>query len=144
MLKKLLSFFLLLAIACSCNVGKKARSGKDLLFELQFKGHFDADTVSLTINGCPVVENKVLVNDKRESPTNLHLEASLYKGDRFRIFYNGAVIECLDTSSKIAVGILFNNTAINYSMELADGKYIGFSKVSTSELSFRQSAQPLF
>jgi len=128
----------------SCTFGRKTlKSDEQALFEIYFQGRFSNDTVSLKINGCVIAEKISLTNDKREGITNLHLQAYTASPEQMTVFYKGKTFNCRDEAGRVFISIRLNGTPLEYPVDLTYGKYLGFSKVSSSELSFRQSINPV-
>lgn len=138
------TLLLLPVIACSCTLGNRTlKSENQVLFEVYFQGRFSNDTVSLKINGCVIAERMNLINDKAEGLTNLHLQAYSAKPAQITLFFRGKTFNCKAEEGKVYISIGFNGTPIEYPVNLAYGKYLGFSKISRGELSFRQTVHPV-
>jgi hypothetical protein len=106
-------------------------SSKEVVFKIDFQDFFNKDTVTLRINNCLIFKDNLLMSDRSTGLTKARIKAYFNDGQSIKILCDGRSQLCM-----------FNHCVKKYEADLTKGKYIGISKKSATELSFRQSQKP--
>jgi hypothetical protein len=117
-------------------------SSKEVVFKIDFQDFFNKDTVTLRINNCLIFKDNLLMSDRSTGLTKARIKAYFNDGQSIKILCDGRSQLCMYLKGKISISILFNHCVKKYEADLTKGKYIGISKKSATELSFRQSQKP--
>lgn len=114
----------------------------DTAFQIDFQDFFSKDFVELEVNACNVFAD-TLTSDKSDGLTDMRINACLKKGEPiYFIKYKGKSVECSLEGESLNLMVTLNGYQNKFKIDLAKGKYIGFSKKSKSELYITQSKNP--
>ena len=83
-----------------------------------------------------------LISDKSEGLTNVQVKVHTYNKSKLEVVFGKKSMMCNLDNNKINLSVLFNNTHLQFIIDLSKGKFIGFSKKSKNELILNQSAKP--
>lgn len=97
-------------------------------FQISFQDSFHKDTVSLRIEKCEVIKNRVLIS-REIGFTGVRVE--LYELNKIRVFENGNIIlekKCnFNLDKDLKLYLVINNKKSILDINLNNGRYIGLS-----------------
>lgn len=139
-----IAYILLLSFNTNaCCLSKQHSNMNDsTLFEIDFQDFFINDTVSLRINNCAIFNNVRLLSNGSLGLTKMRVKVSRNKGSDCQVKFLNKAIKCRIANDEIKLTILLNGAENKYTININDGKYIGFSKKDGGELYFNQSKIP--
>jgi hypothetical protein len=125
---------------CSCLPSKPVKNIETTL-EIEFQDFFKDDKVSLKFNECTVLTDVVVNSNESTGLSSVRLK--IYKkGKAYQISYADSSINCKKNNDEIEIAVILNGKGNKYVIDVSNGKFIGFSKKSETELFFLQSKMP--
>ncbi|MEM5567091.1 hypothetical protein WNY78_18360 [Psychroserpens sp. AS72] len=117
-------------------------SDEELYLNIEFQDFFEKDQISFLINNCLVFENKILTSDKSVGLTDIFLKIKKENSALVIALNNDKNITCKTKDSTLIFTILVNQVENIFTLNLNDGKYVGFDKLDNNKLLFNQSHMP--
>ena len=112
----------------SCNVGQQSIERYSSILEIEFQNFFESDTISVEINGCLIVKNRLITSLPASGTTDLNI--SIFNIRHNELAINGSDISrtCHQNLNHIIdVVIVVNSRRNNCRIDPKLGKYYGIS-----------------
>ncbi|NBO50103.1 MAG: hypothetical protein EBU80_10355 [Chitinophagia bacterium] len=142
-MKKAIGLFLLTIniLLMSCANAYQIKKG-DMLFKITFAQGFSNDTLSLCLNSCRIVYNRILSSDNTSDGIT-DLQISVFKKNvsfSAKIF-QGKEISCqADIRETIKIEIVLNGSSQSFTIDTKQGAYLSIEK-NGNDLSLRQTKE---
>lgn len=120
-------FLFALILNTGCMITNKQNYSSDEKMVLAFQDFFDNDTVSVKVNHCTILKDKLLKSDEIIGYTRIILTVN--KANKVFLGSNLVSTNCsVDLKEKNSVTIILNGNETVFEIDLAKGAYIGFDK----------------
>ncbi len=139
---KLILFFCLVGMNCSCMTNYKNSHNKEtMFFEIVFQDFFSKDIVELKLNGHTVFDGE-LTSDKVLGVTNIRILGYENEKKSCSVKLINKSIEFDLEKGKLNLEVFINKSSKKIEVDLAKGKYIGISKQNENNVYIAQSMRP--